>query len=69
MDYYMTFKQASEKWGISHRMINYYCSEGRIVSAEKAWTILLVPNDAEKPEDKRYKDCRDHSSRKDGKHE
>ncbi len=66
---YMTLKQASEKWGISPRMINYYCSEGRIAGAEKAGTIWLIPNDAEKPADKRYKDCRSHSSRKDGKHE
>lgn len=22
---YMTLKQASDKWGISPRMINYYC--------------------------------------------
>lgn len=27
---YMTLKEASEKWGISTRMINYYCTEGRI---------------------------------------
>lgn len=53
---YMTLKQTSEKWGISPLMINYYCSEGRIVGAEKT-------------ADKRYKDCRGHSSRKDNKHE
>ena len=28
---YMTLKQAGEKWGISPRMINYYCSAGRMV--------------------------------------
>lgn len=28
---YMTLKEASEKWGISSRMINYYCSAGRIL--------------------------------------
>lgn len=66
---YMTLKQASEKWGVSPRMINYYCSEGRIVGAEKVGTVWLIPKDAEKPADKRYKDCRGHSSRKDGKHE
>ena len=27
---YMTLKEASEKWGVSPRRINYYCSAGRI---------------------------------------
>ncbi len=27
---YMTLKEASEKWGYLCRMINYYCTEGRI---------------------------------------
>lgn len=52
---YMTLKQASEKWGISPCMINYYCSEGRIVGAEKVGTVWLIPKDAEKPTDNRYK--------------
>ena len=52
---YMTLKQASEKWGISPRMINYYCSNGRIVGAEKIGTVWLIPKEAEKPMDKRKK--------------
>ncbi len=32
---YMTLKEASEKWGVSPRWINYYCSAGRIPGAEK----------------------------------
>lgn len=52
---YMTLKQASEKWGISPRMINYYCSAGRIIGAEKMGKVWLIPKDAEKPADGRYK--------------
>ena len=26
---YMTIKEASEKWGVSSRQVNYYCVEGR----------------------------------------
>ena len=52
---YMTLKQASEKWGISPRMINYYCVEGRIVGAEKVGTVWLIPKNAEKPADRRRK--------------
>ena len=55
---YMTLKQASEKWAISPRMINYYCSEGRIVGAEKVGTVWLIPKDAEKPVDGRTKQGR-----------
>ena len=27
---YTTLKEASEKWGVSSRQVNYYCVEGRI---------------------------------------
>lgn len=52
---YMTLKEASEKWNISSRMINYYCSAGRIFGAEKKGTVWLIPKDAEKPADGRKK--------------
>ncbi len=52
---YMTLKEASEKWNISPRMINYYCSGGRIPGAEKKGTVWLIPTDAEKPIDGRRK--------------
>lgn len=53
---YMTLKQAGEKWGISPRMINYYCSEGRIPGAEKMGKVWLIPKNAEKPVDGRKKE-------------
>ena len=56
---YMTLKQAGEKWGISPRMINYYCSAGRIEGAEKMVTVWLIPKDAEKPVDGRLKEKRE----------
>ena len=52
---YMTLKQASEKWDISPRMINYYCSEGRIPGAEKMGKVWLIPKAAKKPADARRK--------------
>lgn len=55
---YMMLKQAGEKWGISPRMINYYCSAGRIAGAEKMGTVWLIPRDAEKPIDGRLKEKR-----------
>lgn len=55
---YMTLKEASEKWGVSARQINYYCSAGRISGAVKMATIWLIPKGAEKPVDMRRKQGR-----------
>ena len=43
---YMTLKEASEKWGVSIRQINYYCAGDRIPGAVKVATIWLTPKDA-----------------------
>lgn len=55
---YMTLREAGEKWELSPRQINYYCSEGRIPGAEKKGKVWLIPNDAEKPVDGRTKQGR-----------
>ena len=52
---YLTLKEASEKWGISSRQINYYCTDGRISGAVKMAGVWLIPKDADKPADRRYK--------------
>ena len=50
---YMTLREASEKWGVSSRQINYYCVEGRIPGAVKMAGVWLLPKAADKPADKR----------------
>lgn len=52
---YLTVKEAGEKWGITSRMVNYYCAAGRIVGAIKKGNLWLVPSDADKPIDFRTK--------------
>lgn len=52
---YMTLKEASQKWNVTPRQINYYCAAGRIPGAVKMATIWLIPKDAEKPIDGRTK--------------
>lgn len=52
---YMTLKEASEKWGVSSRQVNYYCVDGRIPGAVKMAGVWLIPKEAQKPLDKRYK--------------
>lgn len=56
---YMTLKEASEKWGITPRQINYLCAANRIPGAMKMATIWLIPKDAVKPADRRMKKLRD----------
>lgn len=53
---YMTLKEASEKWGISTRMINYYCTAKRISGAVKMGTVWLIPQNAVKSIDNRTKE-------------
>lgn len=43
---YMTLKEASEKWGVTPRRINYYCSSDRIPGAVKMASVWLIPKDA-----------------------
>jgi hypothetical protein len=62
---YMTLKEASEKWGVSIRQINYYCAGGRIPGAVKVATIWLIPKDAEKPVDMRTKQGKEQKNAKD----
>lgn len=52
---YLTGKEAGEKWNITPRMVNYYCSAGRIPGAIKKGNLWLIPKDAEKPVDGRKK--------------
>lgn len=54
MEYY-TVKKMGEKWGVTSRMVNVYCSTGRIPGAIKKGNLWLVPEDAIKPEDQRRK--------------
>lgn len=61
---YITLKEASEKWGVSVRQINYYCSANRIPDAIKVATIWLIPKNAEKPVDGRTKEARANRNRK-----
>ena len=52
---YMTLKEAAEKWGVTPRRVNYYCSGGRIPVAVKMAGGWLIPKNAEKPIDGRTK--------------
>lgn len=50
---YLTTLEMSEKWGISARRIALLCEQGRIVGVVKKGKTWLIPEDAQKPADKR----------------
>ena len=52
---YMTLKEAAEKWGVTPRRVNYYCTGARIPGAVKMAGVWLLPKTAEKPLDCRIK--------------
>ena len=56
---YITVKEASEKWGVTPRRVNYYCAGGRIPGAVKMAGVWLLPKTTEKPLDSRTKQGRE----------
>lgn len=52
---YMTTKQAASIWGISDRRVLQYCNAGRIGGAVKMGNTWLIPKNAKKPADGRFK--------------
>ena len=53
MKNYLSIKEAAEKWGVSERRINQYCSEGRIPGAQKFGKSWAIPAEANTPGDPR----------------
>lgn len=50
---YMSVREAAERWGVSDRRVNQYCSEGRVPGAERFGGAWAIPENAEKPGDPR----------------
>ena len=59
---YLTVKEAGAKWGITSRMVNYYCAAGRIAGAVKKGNLWLIPSNAGKPIDGRTQGGRSNDS-------
>ena len=43
---YMILKEASAKWGVTPRWINYFCSGGRIPGPVKMGMVWRIPKSA-----------------------
>lgn len=52
---YLTTVEMSERWNITSRRIGVLCAEGRVVGAVKKGKTWLIPMDAKKPVDGRFK--------------
>lgn len=59
---YISAAETAALWGISGRMINYYCTEGRIPGAQKIGGTWIIRKDAPKPADRRKKVGRENGS-------
>ena len=50
---YITVSEAAARWGISERLVQRYCTQGRIPGAAKFSGRWAIPADAAKPDDPR----------------
>ncbi len=50
---YLSVKEAAQKWEISERYVQRYCTEGRVEGAVKFGKAWAIPIDAQKPDDLR----------------
>jgi hypothetical protein len=49
---FISVKEASEKWGITERVVRQYCADGRVPGAFITGKTWNIPDDAKKPERK-----------------
>ncbi|MDD2232741.1 MAG: DNA-binding protein [Sphaerochaetaceae bacterium] len=52
---FSTAKDIASQWGVTVRMVSFYCTHGLIPGAVKMGMIWLIPKTAEKPVDHRRK--------------
>ncbi len=52
---YLTTVELSAQWNITSRRIGVLCADGRIEGAVKKGKTWLIPANAKKPSDKRFK--------------
>ena len=50
---YLSIRETSYKWGVSERRVNQYVTEGRIPGVERFGRSWAIPENAEKPGDRR----------------
>ena len=51
---YLTTSEMAEKWNISRRKVLLLCSQNRIEGVVLKGNVWLIPEHAEKPDDRRW---------------
>lgn len=52
---YIKVSKVAEKWGLSARRVRILCAEGKIPGVIRKGNLYMIPEDAEKPRDGRFK--------------
>lgn len=52
---YIKVSKAAEKWGLSARRVRVLCAEGKIPGVIRKGNLYMIPEDAERPRDGRFK--------------
>ncbi len=55
---YLSVKEVAEKWNITERRVQHFCKDGKIHGAEKWGASWRIPNDAERPDDRRTREAK-----------
>lgn len=50
---YFTTAEIAEKWGVSRRRVTVLCDDGRVAGAVKKGKMWLIPENVQKPVDRR----------------
>lgn len=66
---YMSAPEVAAKWGISERRVQKLCEGNRIPGVSKLGYMWLIPKDAEKPADARFKHTKKKPLREETNHE
>ena len=53
MEGYMTVGKIAEKWNLTKRRVQKMCEDGEIEGATKFGTVWAIPENAERPKDRR----------------
>ena len=53
MDDWISVKEVAKRWGVSARVVQSYCKDGRVTGARKLGASWMLPPDARKPMDPR----------------
>lgn len=52
---YITVQEAAKQWGLSERRVQKLCEGNRVEGVIRLSRVWLIPKDAKKPADGRYK--------------